>query len=88
MRTFLKISACFVLLIASTSLYAQPKLRFGHINSQELLAAMARGQAFSLRTKKGFQVCVVIAVPPFLRGPRHLPQAVRGRRGDLQAADE
>jgi phosphoribosylamine--glycine ligase len=31
----------------------------------ELLSAMARGQAFSLRTKKGFQVCVVIAVPPF-----------------------
>jgi phosphoribosylamine---glycine ligase len=31
----------------------------------ELLAAMARGRAFALRTKKGFQVCVVIAVPPF-----------------------
>jgi outer membrane protein len=40
MRTFLKVTACFVLLIASTSLQAQPKLRFGHINSQELLAAM------------------------------------------------
>jgi phosphoribosylamine--glycine ligase len=31
----------------------------------EFLAAIARGQAFNLRTKKGFQVCVVIAVPPF-----------------------
>jgi len=40
MRTILKVSACFVLLIFATSLQAQPKLRFGHINSQELLAAM------------------------------------------------
>ena len=31
----------------------------------EFLAALARGQTFNLRTKKGFQVCVVIAVPPF-----------------------
>ena len=31
----------------------------------EFLAALARGQAFNLRTKKGFQICVVIAVPPF-----------------------
>lgn len=31
----------------------------------EFLAALARGQSFNLRTKKGFQVCVVIAVPPF-----------------------
>jgi phosphoribosylamine--glycine ligase len=31
----------------------------------EFLAALARGEAFNLRTKKGFQVCVVIAVPPF-----------------------
>ncbi|MGA2766650.1 MAG: phosphoribosylamine--glycine ligase [Spirochaetia bacterium] len=31
----------------------------------ELLAAMARGQGIALRTKKGFQICVVIGVPPF-----------------------
>ena len=31
----------------------------------ELLPAMARGEPFNLRTKKGFQVCVVVAVPPF-----------------------
>jgi phosphoribosylamine--glycine ligase len=31
----------------------------------EFLAALARGQTFNLRTKKGFQVCVVVAVPPF-----------------------
>jgi phosphoribosylamine--glycine ligase len=31
----------------------------------DLLSAMARGEPFNLRTKKGFQVCVVIAVPPF-----------------------
>ena len=31
----------------------------------EFLASLARGQTFNLRTKKGFQICVVIAVPPF-----------------------
>ncbi len=31
----------------------------------EFLAALARGEQFNLRTKKGFQICVVIAVPPF-----------------------
>ncbi|HZL73342.1 MAG TPA: phosphoribosylglycinamide synthetase C domain-containing protein, partial [Planctomycetota bacterium] len=31
----------------------------------ELLAAMAKGEQFSMRTKRGFQVCVVVAVPPF-----------------------
>jgi phosphoribosylamine--glycine ligase len=31
----------------------------------EFLAAIARGQPFNLRTKRGFQICVVIAVPPF-----------------------
>jgi len=31
----------------------------------ELLTAMARGQGITLRTKKGFQICVVVAVPPF-----------------------
>jgi phosphoribosylamine--glycine ligase len=31
----------------------------------EFLAALARGQNFNLRTKRGFQVCVVVAVPPF-----------------------
>jgi phosphoribosylamine--glycine ligase len=31
----------------------------------ELLDALGNGRAFNLRTKKGFQVCVVIAVPPF-----------------------
>lgn len=31
----------------------------------DLLAAMARGQGITVRTKKGFQICVVIAVPPF-----------------------
>ncbi|HYV86057.1 MAG TPA: phosphoribosylamine--glycine ligase [Patescibacteria group bacterium] len=31
----------------------------------EFLASLARGQTFNLRTKKGFQVCVVVAVPPF-----------------------
>ena len=31
----------------------------------DFLAALARGETFNLRTKRGFQVCVVIAVPPF-----------------------
>ncbi|HET6485277.1 MAG TPA: phosphoribosylglycinamide synthetase C domain-containing protein [Spirochaetia bacterium] len=31
----------------------------------ELLTGMGRGQPVTLRTKKGFQICVVIAVPPF-----------------------
>ena len=31
----------------------------------EFLPALARGENFNLRTKRGFQVCVVIAVPPF-----------------------
>ena len=31
----------------------------------ELLLALARGEPFALRTKKGFQIAVVIAVPPF-----------------------
>ncbi len=31
----------------------------------DLLTALAKGESFNLRTKKGFQVCVVIAVPPF-----------------------
>jgi phosphoribosylamine--glycine ligase len=31
----------------------------------ELMAAMARGEKYELRTKRGFQVGVVIAVPPF-----------------------
>ncbi|MGH9750329.1 MAG: phosphoribosylamine--glycine ligase [Candidatus Polarisedimenticolia bacterium] len=31
----------------------------------EFLHALARGQTFNLRTKRGFQVCVVVAVPPF-----------------------
>jgi len=31
----------------------------------EFLAALARGEPFNLRTKRGFQICVVIAVPPF-----------------------
>ena len=31
----------------------------------DVLAAMARGQSITIRTKKGFQICVVIAVPPF-----------------------
>lgn len=31
----------------------------------ELLEALARGQPFALRTKRGFQVAVVIGVPPF-----------------------
>jgi len=31
----------------------------------DFLAALARGEPFNLRTKRGFQVCVVIAVPPF-----------------------
>lgn len=31
----------------------------------EFLAAQAKGESFALRTKKGFQVAVVIAVPPF-----------------------
>lgn len=40
----------------------------------EFLAAMARGEPFTLRTKRGFQVCVVIAVPPF---PYEDPAAFR-----------
>ncbi len=31
----------------------------------EFLAALARGQSFELRTKRGFQIAVTIAVPPF-----------------------
>jgi phosphoribosylamine--glycine ligase len=31
----------------------------------ELLEALARGQTFALRAKRGFQIAVVIAVPPF-----------------------
>ncbi len=31
----------------------------------EILEALGNGRAFSLRTKKGFQICVVVAVPPF-----------------------
>ncbi len=31
----------------------------------EFLATLAKGEPFALRTKKGFQVAVVIAVPPF-----------------------
>jgi phosphoribosylamine--glycine ligase len=31
----------------------------------EFLAAMAKGEPFPLRTKRGFQICVVVAVPPF-----------------------
>ncbi|HVE39125.1 MAG TPA: phosphoribosylglycinamide synthetase C domain-containing protein [Planctomycetota bacterium] len=31
----------------------------------ELLLALAKGESFELRTKKGFQVAVVIGVPPF-----------------------
>jgi phosphoribosylamine--glycine ligase len=31
----------------------------------ELLPALARGEPFHLRTKRGFQIAVVVAVPPF-----------------------
>jgi phosphoribosylamine--glycine ligase len=31
----------------------------------DFLLALARGEPFELRTKRGFQVCVVVAVPPF-----------------------
>lgn len=31
----------------------------------ELLAALAKGEKFALRTKRGFQIAVVVAVPPF-----------------------
>jgi phosphoribosylamine--glycine ligase len=31
----------------------------------EILEALGNGRTFSLRTKKGFQICVVVAVPPF-----------------------
>jgi phosphoribosylamine--glycine ligase len=31
----------------------------------DFLYAIARGEPFNLRTKRGFQICVVIAVPPF-----------------------
>ncbi len=31
----------------------------------EFLAAMATGSSFNLRTKRGFQIAVVVAVPPF-----------------------
>ena len=34
-------------------------------NWGEFLHALARGEATELKTKKGFQICVVIAVPPF-----------------------
>src|SRR3989344_3638360 len=31
----------------------------------DLLIAMAKGESFDLQVKKGYQICVVIAVPPF-----------------------
>ena len=31
----------------------------------EFLWALAKGEPFELRTKRGFQICVVVAVPPF-----------------------
>ncbi|MBI2930455.1 MAG: phosphoribosylamine--glycine ligase [Planctomycetes bacterium] len=31
----------------------------------EFMGALARGESFSLRTKRGFQIAVVVAVPPF-----------------------
>ena len=31
----------------------------------DFLHALAKGEAFELRTKRGFQVCVVVGVPPF-----------------------
>jgi phosphoribosylamine--glycine ligase len=31
----------------------------------EFIEALARGEPFELRTKRGFQVCVVVGVPPF-----------------------
>ena len=34
-------------------------------NWGEFLLALARGEPFNLRTKRGFQICVVVAVPPF-----------------------
>jgi len=55
-------------------LEATPRFGYPTINIQmegvlskwsEFLAAIARGQPYSLRTKKGFQVGVVVAVPPF-----------------------
>jgi phosphoribosylamine--glycine ligase len=55
-------------------LEATPRFGYPTINIQiegalsrwsEFLAALARGQPFPFRTKKGFQVGVVVAVPPF-----------------------
>ena len=40
----------------------------------EFFAAIARGEKYELKAKRGFQVCVVIAVPPF---PFHDPDAFR-----------
>ena len=40
MRTLFNITICLVLLFSSAAVNAQVKLKFGHINSQELLAAM------------------------------------------------
>ena len=40
----------------------------------EFLNAMAKGQDYQLKTKGGFQLCVVIAVPPF---PFHDPESFR-----------
>jgi phosphoribosylamine--glycine ligase len=31
----------------------------------DFLTALAKGEPFELRTKRGFQICVVVAVPPF-----------------------
>src|SRR5690606_26733456 len=31
----------------------------------EVLANLAKGTQFEIRTKRGFQICVVVAVPPF-----------------------
>ena len=45
----------------------------------DFLPALARGQAFPLRTKRGFQVAVVVAVPPF---PFEDPAAFHKYSGD------
>ena len=38
----------------------------------EWLYKMAKGEAFALKTKRGFQVCVVIAVPPYPFNDKHV----------------
>ena len=52
-----------------TSRFGYPtiSLQMEGVNSKwgDVLYNLAKGEQFTLNTKKGFQICVVVAVPPF-----------------------